>query len=87
MDAVSAECVSVTQCGLALPVTALWTTAHVWPPTSKSVMAEEHVYVVHASALIPNSRVPHVKPAPHVQESVQSTSKSESKNIHLSTNS
>lgn len=76
MDAASAECVCVTPCGQEAPVIAPWTIAHVWPPTSRSVTAEENVNVAPVSAPTPNSRVPPVKPAPPVQESALSTSKS-----------
>lgn len=79
MAAVSAECVSVTLCGPEVPVIALWITARVWPATSRSVTAEERVNVALASALIPNSRVPPVKLALPVQESVLNTSRSEIK--------
>lgn len=82
MDAVSAECVSVTPCGLEVPVIVLWTTAHVWRATSRSVTAEERVNVALANALTPNSRVPPVRPALPVQESVLNTSKSEMKTCH-----
>lgn len=57
----SAECVCVTPCGPEAPVTVLWTIAHVWPATTRSVTAEEHVIVAPVSALTPNSRVPPVK--------------------------
>lgn len=73
----SAECASVTPCGPAAPVTVLWTTTRVWPATSRSVTAEEHVNVAPVSALTPNSRVPLVKPVLPVQESVLNTSKSD----------
>lgn len=79
MDAVSVECVSVTPCGPEAPVIALWTTAHVWPATSRAVMAEESVNVAPASALTPNSRVPPVRLALPAQECVLNTSKSEIK--------
>lgn len=82
MDAVSAECVCVTPCGLEAPVTVLWTTAHVWPVTSRSVTAEEHVNVAPVSALTPNSRVPPVKLALPVQGSVLKTSKFKMKTCH-----
>lgn len=71
----SAECVCVTPCGPEVPVTVLWTTAHVWPVTSRSVTAEEHVNVAPVSALMPNSKVPLVKLVLPVQESVLKTSK------------
>lgn len=76
MDAVSAECVSVTPCGPEAPVIVLWTTARVWPATSRSVTEEERVNVAPASVLTPSSRVPPVRLARPVQESVLSTSKS-----------
>lgn len=77
MDDVCAGSVSATPCGAVEPVTVLWTTAHVWPPTSRSVTAEEDVSVAFASAQTPSSRVPHVKPALPVQESALNTSKSD----------
>lgn len=73
------ECVSVTPCGPEALVIALWTTTRVWPATSRSVMAEEHVNVALASALTPNSRVPPVRLALPAQECVLNTSKSEMK--------
>lgn len=79
MDAVSAECVSVTPCGPEVPVIVLWTTAHVWPATSNSVTAEERVNVAPASVLIPNSRVPPVRLVLPVQGSALNTSKTEMK--------
>lgn len=79
MDAVSAEYVSVTPCGPEVPVIVLWTTARVWPATNRSVTAEERVNVAPASALTPNSRVPPVRLALPVQESVLNKSKSEMK--------
>ncbi len=79
MDAVSAECVSVTTCGPEAPVIVLWTIARAWPATSRSVTAGELVNVAPASALTPNSRVQPVRLALHVQESALNTSKSKMK--------
>lgn len=81
MDAVSAECVSVTLCGLEVLVIVLWTTARVLPATSRCVMAEEIVNVAPASARIRNSRVPPVRPVQHVQESALNTSMSKMNNF------
>lgn len=75
MESVNAESVSVNQCGLEVPVIALWTTPHVWPAISRSATAEASVTAAPASALMPNSRVPPVKSALPVQECVQNTSK------------
>lgn len=71
----NAEFVSVIQCGLEVPVIALWTTPHVWPAISRSAMAEAHVTAAPASAPTPNSRVLPVKSALPVQECVLNTSK------------
>lgn len=79
MDVASAESVSVSQCGLEVPVIALWTTAPVWQAISRYAMAEEHVNVAPASALIQNSRVPPVRLALPVQECVLNISKSKLK--------
>lgn len=86
MDAVSAECVSVTLYGLGAPATALWTIALVWPATNRSVMAEERVIVAPVSALTPNSRAPPVRLALPVQGSVQKTSKSINKYLRCELN-
>lgn len=66
---------SVIPCGPEAPVIVLWTTAHVWPATSRSATAEEHVNAACASALTPNSRVPPVRLVLPAQESVLNTSK------------
>lgn len=78
----SAKCVCATPCGQEVPVTVLWTTAPVWPVTSRSVMAEEYVNVAPVSAMMPNFRGPPVKLALPVQESALRTSKFKIKTCH-----